>query len=156
MRHTTEHIASVLRRVRVAAGVTQAELASLVGTSQSAISAYENASKRPSAATVASILSMLRPPPSSTLARRRDEVIFAVMAHHAHNPRVFGSVARGSDTWRSDIDLLVTFEPDWALSDLFGMQSDLERIFGPGRVDLYSDGSLLPDSPILAEAVPIR
>jgi hypothetical protein len=138
MESTTAHIASVLHRARVAAGVTQAELARLVGTNQTAISAYESGSKRPSAATITSILSMLRPPPSCTLERRRDEVIRAVAAHRAHNPRVFGSVARGEDTWRSDIDLLVTFEPGWTLSDLFGMQADLERIFGPGRVDLHS------------------
>lgn len=145
----------MLRRARRAAGITQTELAELVKTSQSAISAYESGSKRPSAATTLAILSTLRPPPGRTLRRHRDAVLAAAASHHAHNMRVFGSVARGEDTWRSDIDLLVTLVPGWSLSDLFCLTEELEGIFGPGRVDLFSDGSLRPDSPILAEAVPV-
>lgn len=155
MKVTTEHLASVLGRARRAAGVTQAELARLVGTSQSAISAYESGAKRPNATTTLAILSMLRPPPGYTLSRHRDDVLAAAASHHAHNVRVFGSVARGEDSWRSDIDLLVALSPGWALSDLVDLTRELETIFGPGRVDLFSDGSLPEGSPVLKEAVPV-
>lgn len=155
MKTATSHLASVLSGARRAAGITQSELARLVGTSQSAISAYESGAKRPSAATTLAILSTLRPPPGYTLSRHRDDVLAAAASHHAHNVRVFGSVARGEDTWRSDIDLLVTLTPGWVLSDLVDLAKELEAIFGPGRVDLFSDGSLPASSPVLEEAVPI-
>lgn len=153
MRSDPARISSVLRRSREAAGLTQATLAEMIGTSQSAISAYENGSKHPSDATVSTILSLLRPPPSLTLERRREEVRSVVLSHHATNPRIFGSVARRADTWRSDIDILVELTPGWTLKDLDDMQRDLESIFGPGRVDIYSDGSLPSNSPVLAEAI---
>lgn len=155
VKSTTQEIASVMRRARKAAGCTQAELAEIVGTSQSAISAYESGSRRPSPATTFAILSTLRPPPGRTLVRRRDEVLALVAAHRASNLRVFGSVARCEDTWRSDIDLLVSLDPGWSLSNLHALTGELERIFGPGRVDLFADGALPEDSPILAEAVKV-
>jgi predicted nucleotidyltransferase len=71
---------------------------------------------------------------------------------------VFGSVANGADTWRSDIDLLVTLRhgsSQSVLSELFGLVEDLEQIFGGGRVDLYEDRSVSPDSEIIATAVAI-
>jgi predicted nucleotidyltransferase len=158
MKATTEHIASVLKRSRLAAGLTQTELAKLVGTDQSAISAYESGSKRPGATTVHSILSTVRPRPSITLQRRRSDVLAALERHSATHPRVFGSVANGADTWRSDIDLLVTLRhgsSQSVLSELFGLVEDLEQIFGGGRVDLYEDRSVSPDSEIIATAVAI-
>lgn len=155
MRATTQELASVFKRARKAAGITQAELAGLVRTSQSAIAAYESGSRRPSATTTVAILSTLRPPPGRTLSRHRDRVLAAVASHHASNPRVFGSVARGEDTWRSDIDLLVTLVPGWSLSDLQELTDELEAIFGPGRVDLVSDASLPLDSSISDEALPV-
>ena len=59
-------------------------------------------------------------------------------ARRASNPRVFGSVARGTDRPDSDIDLLVTFDPDASLIDAAGLMLDLERILGR-RVDVMSD-----------------
>lgn len=155
MKASTEQLASVLKRARLGAGLSQAQVARMAGTSQSAIAAYETGSKRPNAATVLKILLPLRPRPSDLLKRHRETLLSAASAHHAGNVRVFGSVARGEDTPDSDIDLLVTFEPDWSLSDLQGLVDDLETIFGRGRVDLFSDGSLPPGSPIFAEAVPV-
>jgi transcriptional regulator with XRE-family HTH domain len=45
-----------LRDARVAAGLSQSELADRVGTSQATISAYENGSKQPSVATLSRLL----------------------------------------------------------------------------------------------------
>lgn len=48
--------AVALRDARVAAGLTQAELARRAGTSQATVSAYENGSKQPSVATLSRLL----------------------------------------------------------------------------------------------------
>lgn len=45
-----------LRHARTAAGLSQAGLADLVGTSQATISAYENGTKQPSVATLSRLL----------------------------------------------------------------------------------------------------
>lgn len=46
--------------------------------------------------------------PSLTLARYSNRVKAAATANHLRDVRVFGSVARGLDTDRSDVDLLVS------------------------------------------------
>lgn len=48
--------AVALRDARMAAGLTQAQLAERTGTSQATISAYENGSKQPSVATLSRLL----------------------------------------------------------------------------------------------------
>ena len=45
--------------------------------------------------------------------------------HGAHNVRVFGSVARGTATQESDLDLLVDFEPGRNLFDLVGFKQEM-------------------------------
>src|SRR5215213_1413288 len=45
-----------LRDARIGAGMSQAALAELVGTSQATISAYENGTKQPSVATLSRLL----------------------------------------------------------------------------------------------------
>lgn len=44
---------------------------------------------------------------------------------------LFGSVARGESTAASDIDVMVTFEPDaaWSLLDHVAAQDDLAHVF---------------------------
>lgn len=56
---------------------------------------------------------------------------------------VFGSWAAGEATPSSDIDLLVSFEPDapWSLLDLVEMAGDLETLFGR-PVDLVEQESV--------------
>ena len=48
--------------------------------------------------------------------------------HGAHDVRVFGSVARGTQGPGSDVDLLVRFEPGRSLFDLGGCTADLEDL----------------------------
>ncbi len=47
----------------------------------------------------------------SLLKSLREEILRIAAKHGAHNVRVFGSVARGEADEKSDIDLLVEFEP---------------------------------------------
>lgn len=91
-----------------------------------------------------------------TLHNRRTEILATAARHGARNVRVFGSVARGSDTAASDIDLLVDFAPERSLYDLVGLQLDIESLLGR-RADVVTEDSLSTylREPVLAEARPL-
>jgi len=91
-----------------------------------------------------------------TLRNRKTEILAAATRHGARNVRVFGSVARGSETSESDIDLLVDFEPERSLYDLVGLQFDIESLLGR-RADVVTEGSLSVHlrERVLAEARPL-
>jgi predicted nucleotidyltransferase len=55
--------------------------------------------------------------------------------------RIFGSTVSGKRRPDSDVDILVTLEPDRSLFDLGGLQFELENLLGV-KVDLVSDDSL--------------
>ena len=144
----------MIKSSRRRAGISQAELAGLIGTSQPTIAAYETAHRIPSGQMLARILAAIPRRPSEVLCLRHDEVLAAAARHRAFNVRVFGSVARGSDRYDSDIDFLC-FRPGATLFDQAALLADLEAIFGSGRVDLVSEAGLLArDDHIVTEAVP--
>jgi predicted nucleotidyltransferase len=59
--------------------------------------------------------------------RRREEILRVAAHRNARNVRVFGSVARGDNDEKSDVDILVEMEPGSALFDLSGCYSILSR-----------------------------
>jgi len=71
----------------------------------------------------------------------RDKVVRLLTRHRARNPRVFGSVARGTATERSDLDLLVDFDPGASVFDQVGLAQDLQDLLGR-RVDVGEPGGL--------------
>ena len=94
--------------------------------------------------------------PSVALARKRAAVHELAGRYRAANPRVFGSVLRGTDRDGSDLDLLVDALPGATLFDLGGLQVELEETLGV-PVDLLTPGDL-PSTfrdRVLSEAVPI-
>lgn len=94
--------------------------------------------------------------PSMTLASHRQEVRDIVQAHHAANPRVFGSSARGDDTADSDLDLLIDPTPETTLLDIGAMRHELIMLLGI-PVDVVTPKAL-PErfrEAVLAEAVAI-
>lgn len=101
--------AEAIRAARRSAGLTQAELARLAGTSQPAVNRYERGKSEPSRATLARILAACSGTrrPSEALVAHRDEVIALLRRDGARTILVFGSVARGEDDVNSDVDLLV-------------------------------------------------
>jgi predicted nucleotidyltransferase len=89
----------------------------------------------------------------ANLRSRRDEILRVAAAHGASNVRVFGSVARGTATPTSDVDLLVDFEPGRTLLDHVGLWRDLGALLGT-TVDVVSAGGLTDrDDDIRADAV---
>ncbi len=79
--------------------------------------------------------------PSEALERHRVEIRAAARRHRTTNPRVFGSVLRGTDTEESDIDILVDALPGATLFDLGGLLNELEELLGV-RVGLVTPGDL--------------
>jgi uncharacterized protein len=76
----------------------------------------------------------------------RSEIADLCRRFHVHRLDVFGSAARGSDfdPARSDVDLLVTYDPDAprpTLEEYFGFQEQLEALFGRS-VDLVMAGAV--------------
>jgi predicted nucleotidyltransferase len=94
--------------------------------------------------------------PSLVLEMKRDAVREAVSRFRTSNPRVFGSVVRGTDHEGSDIDLLVDALPGATLFDLGGLQVELESLLGL-QVDVLTPGDLPPKfrAQVLAEAQPV-
>ena len=94
--------------------------------------------------------------PSQALAAHRQEIRQIVLAHRATNARVFGSVANGSDTDESDLDILVDTTADTTLFDLGAIRYKLRKLLGVS-VDVLTPGAL-PDKfrdMVIAEALTI-
>ncbi len=148
---------AVLRQARAQAGFTQRQLAQRAGIGQSVIAAYESGAREPSLATLAALveatgisltvdlgpaLSASAVPASGPighrLRRRRAAVLALAAKHGVSNVRVFGSVARGEEGSKSDLDLLVHL-PDAAGLFLLGrFKEDLEKL-------LHVDVDVVPD-----------
>src|SRR5260370_24742527 len=159
-----EAAGSLLRRARVGAGMSQAELAFRAGVAQSVISAYEAGRRQPSLPTLATLidaagcglavdirhqppqLSRLSGPVGRQVRRKRRDLVAAAAAHDVTNLRVFGSVARGEDRPGSDVDLLVDLPPDMGLLGLGRVQAELEAIL-PTKVALVPASDLKPPAP---------
>lgn len=89
----------------------------------------------------------------SLLHEQRDQILEITARHHARKVRVFGSVARGEATARSDVDFLVDFDTRSSLFDVLHLTEELEALLGR-HVDVVSAGGLKDrDGQILAEAV---
>lgn len=127
-----------LRVARIRAALSQTELARRSGVPQPNISAYEAGLRVPRPETAAKLLDALKERPSAALRRNRDGVLHAAAANKIRNVRVFGSVAEGTDSPNSDLDLLVTPAEDASALDLAGFMADLRDLLGV-RVDVVSD-----------------
>lgn len=94
--------------------------------------------------------------PSIALEVHRDAIRRIVELHRARNARVFGSVAVGSDTEDSDLDILIDPTPETTLFDIGAIRHELLQLLGV-RVDVLTPKAL-PEkflAAVLAEAVPV-
>jgi hypothetical protein len=90
------------------------------------------------------------------LREKREEILRIAARHGARNVRVFGSVARREADERSDIDLVVEFEPGRSLLDHAALWLELQELLGC-KVDVVSDRGIksrIRDR-VLSEAVPL-
>lgn len=72
-----------------------------------------------------------------------DRIRQIVQRHHADNPRVFGSTARGEDEPDSDIDILVDMKGRMSIFSLLDIQDELEALLGTD-VDVVVDSATIP------------
>ncbi len=95
-------------------------------------------------------------PMGRRLRRRRTAIIETASRRKASNVRVFGSVARGTDTTNSDLDLLVDLDPHVGLIGLIGLERELAELLGRpvDVVPVRSLKSALAPT-ILSEAIPL-
>ncbi len=117
-----------IRAERLAAGLSQSQLSRAAGVSQPNLSAYENRRRMPSPEVLDRIRQALRVPLSERVAQHRDKINVLVTAHHATEPRIFGSTARGEDQAGSDVDLLVEFTDEATLLDEVGLRLALSDL----------------------------
>jgi predicted nucleotidyltransferase len=141
-----------LRALRQAAGLTQAELAARASTARPNIAAYESGAKAPSPEVRARLVAAMRPKPSDALRGHEAEVLRLASHHGVSGVRVFGSVATGSDTIDSDLDLLVQPSPETSLFELFQLEDELAELLGI-RVEVVS--ARTASAEMLASAIPL-
>ncbi|QWT24761.1 nucleotidyltransferase domain-containing protein [Subtercola sp. PAMC28395] len=129
-------------RAGVSAGLSQRDIAAAIGRSQPEVSR------------------LLRFHGTSELGRRlsanRKKIIDITAAQGLRNVRVFGSVARGTDTAASDVDLLVDIPDGIGLFALSRLENDIAQIIG-ADVDLIPARSLRNNlaGQVLREAIPL-
>lgn len=136
--------AALITHARKVSGLTQAQLAARAGTSQSAIARYENGTTSPSTDTLARVLkangmslevklvktsiSDLSSPRAKLIREKRGEILRLARKYDAHDVRVFGSVARGDDDEKSDIDFLVDFDTRDGVFPIMKLIKELEKL----------------------------
>jgi len=157
--------AELIRDARIRAELTQAQLARRAGVTQSVISTYENGRREPSLAALQRLLLAagfttvidLHPveeplPLRERVAALRDELIAVVHRHGGHDPRLFGSVARGEDGPSSDVDLMVDLDQGLGIFALMRIQDAAEQLLGV-RVDVVDAAGMGADA--VRDAVPL-
>ncbi len=127
-----------LQERRLAADLTQRELAELSGVPQPNIAAYESGRRNPAPSTVAKLDAVLRVPTLQRLRAARHEILRAAAERNLSDVRVFGSVSRDAGNAESDVDLLVHPAANASVFDLAGFMSQVEELLGVG-VDVVSD-----------------
>jgi predicted nucleotidyltransferase len=90
------------------------------------------------------------------IAARREEIAEVARRHGARTVRIFGSVARGTATPGSDLDLLITLDSRRSLIDLIAIKQELEDLLGR-PVDVVTEAALSPylRDEVLREAIAI-
>ena len=94
---------------------------------------------------------------SQLLQEKRQDILAITAKHGAFNVRIFGSVARGEETEKSDIDFLVDYDLK-QISPWFpgGLLMDLQDLLGC-KVDIVTEKGLshLIKEKVLSEAKPL-
>ena len=78
---------------------------------------------------------------SQILQQQKKDIIATSNRYHATNVRLFGSVARGEEGEKSDIDFLVDFLPGATLFDQIGLVQELTQKLNR-KVDVVSARAL--------------
>jgi predicted nucleotidyltransferase len=94
--------------------------------------------------------------PSVAFEPHRAKIRAIVERNKGANPRVFGSVARGTDTDASDLDIVIERRPGLTLFDIARIHVEIEDLIGV-PVDIVTLGSI-PErvvDRVLSDAFPL-
>lgn len=151
-----DNAAELIRLARQDIGMSPSDLARATGVQPMTIAAYESGWEAPRAESLDRLLAAARMRPSIPLSVYADAIRIVGARYHLTNIRVFGSAARGEDDEHSDIDLLVTLEPEASLFDLGGFADAVEDMTG-FTVDLLTDGQIVDEhfAHVREQAVPL-
>ena len=129
-------------RLASAEGMSQVQIAGQIGRSQPEVSRLLHFHGRT--------------PLARRVRKQASEIRRIVSEAGGSNVRVFGSVATGSDTKSSDVDLLFTMGPSLSLMELSALSDRVGDVLG-ASVDLVPDSAISPAlrERILAEAIPL-
>ena len=122
-------------------GLTQSAAASLASVSQSNWSAHESDARPLTDSMLARLSSAVGFRPSVAATVHRDRIREICAAHGAREPRLFGSVAKGTDTVESDLDIVVVSGPGMTMFDIISLEEELEALSGV-PVDVVTDGAV--------------
>jgi len=93
------------------------------------------------------------------LGARRDEFLALLTRYAATNPKLFGSIARGTAHEGSDIDILVEMDPvdGNLLMRASGLMEETRTLFGRDDIDIFPVQLLKQtiSRSALAEAIPL-
>lgn len=121
---------SLVRAARQDASLTQAELAEMTGMSQSTLAQIESGKRAVSSELLERILRTADYRPSVPLARYASSISTYAQERGLGTLRVFGSVARGTDGFESDIDLIGTPTRGLSLFELADVASFASELTG--------------------------
>lgn len=144
-------IPEAIRQARLAANLSQVDLAAHADTSQSALARYETGAALPTLPTLERLLAAcgrrleIKTPPAhpstrvssmrgqlgpqaNKLRRQRRRLLDTAERHGIAHLRAFGSLARGEATVTSDVDLLVDLKPGRTLLDLAAFRREASEI----------------------------
>src|SRR5215218_3042010 len=147
--------AALVRRAREDAGLSQRELARRSGVKQPNLAAIESGVRDPSEAMLARILRASKLRPSIPLELFADRIRKLGPRFGVSDIRVFGSTARGTDTERSDVDLLVTADDDVDFLTLAAFREEVAHIVGFPVDTVVDDPNDDVIRMIRSEAVPL-
>ena len=83
-----------------------------------------------------------RPRPSEQVAIYREQIMAIALANHVTNVRIFGSTARGEDTNKSDLDLLVSpIQGETGLMELVRIAAEIKKLIKV-QVDVVLDTTI--------------
>ncbi|NQX10813.1 helix-turn-helix domain-containing protein [Microbacteriaceae bacterium VKM Ac-2855] len=122
--------ADLIRRAREDIGYSQRDLAAAAGMKQPNLAAIESGTREASPELVSRILSAARLRPSIPLELYAESIRDLAASYGLHDVRVFGSTIRGTDTERSDVDLLVGADDDVDFLRLAAFRGAAEDILG--------------------------
>lgn len=94
--------------------------------------------------------------PSQVLAEKRQLILEIISRYPVENPRVFGSVAKGTDTDSSDLDILVDTLPTTSMFHMGGLYQELHDALGI-ELDVRCPGDISKQfrDQVLSEARPL-